>query len=205
MRKMYGGLLVAMMLAAGTMTGLAQTPPAQGGAQAAPQPPPPPPPPSVKVGQAVPDFTLPYMAPKAGGGYENKLMKLSDFKGKQNVVLAFFPAAFSPGCTTEMQKYHQATGQFNASNTAIFGVSVDSTWANKAFREQIGAEFPILSDWKKDVSRQLGVLNEQTGFAHRTTFVIDKAGILQKIDQGRDALDPSGVVGVCEKLSKSSE
>jgi thioredoxin-dependent peroxiredoxin len=195
MRSMHGGLLVAMAVTAIEMTGLAQAP--------APQPPPPPP--SVKVGQAAPDFTLPYMAPKAGGGYENKQMKLSDFKGKQNVVLAFFPAAFSPGCTKEMQQYHQATGRFNASNTAIFGVSVDSTWANKAFREQIGAEFPILSDWKKDVSRSLGVLNEDTGFARRTTFVIDKAGIVQKIDQGNDALDPSGVVGVCEKLSKSSE
>jgi peroxiredoxin len=204
MKNMYGGLL-GMMAVAGVMTmgittGMAQTPPAQG----ASKPQPPPPPPSVKVGQAAPDFTLPYMAPKAGGGYENKQMKLSDFKGKQNVVLAFFPAAFSPGCTKEMQQYHQSTGQFNASNTAIFGVSVDSTWANKAFREQIGAEFPILSDWKKDVSRQLGILNEENGFARRTTFVIDKAGIVQKIDQGNDALDPSGLVGVCEKLSKSS-
>jgi peroxiredoxin len=199
MRLVHGGLLVAMTVAAMGMTGLAQTP-----AQA-PAPQPPPPPPSVKVGQAAPDFALPYMSPKQGGGYENKTMKLSDFKGKQNVVLAFFPAAFSPGCTKEMQQYHQTTGKFNASNTQIFGVSVDSTWANKAFREQIGAEFPILSDWKKDVSRQLGILNEETGFARRTTFVIDKAGIVQKIDQGSDALDPSGLVGVCEKLSKSSE
>jgi peroxiredoxin len=199
MRLVHGGLLVAMTVAAMGMTGLAQTP-----AQA-PAPQPPPPPPSVKVGQAAPDFALPYMSPKQGGGYENKTMKLSDFKGKQNVVLAFFPAAFSPGCTKEMQQYHQTTGKFNASNTQIFGVSVDSTWANKAFREQIGAEFPILSDWKKEVSRQLGILNEETGFARRTTFVIDKAGIVQKIDQGQDALDPSALVGVCEKLSKSSE
>ena len=199
MRRVHGGLFAAMAVAMAVatieMTGLAQAPAQQ----------PPPPPPSVKVGQAAPDFTLPYMAPKTGGGYENKTMKLSDFKGKQNVVLAFFPAAFSPGCTKEMQQYHQATGKFNASNTAIFGVSVDSTWANKAFRETIGAEFPILSDWNKDVSRKLGILNEETGFARRTTFVIDKAGIVQKIDQGNDALDPSGVVGVCEKLSKSSE
>ena len=109
MKRVLGGLLVAMTVAAIDITGLAQAP--------APQPPPPPP--SVKVGQAVPDFSLPYMAPKAGGGYENKTMKLSEFKGKQNVVLAFFPAAFSPGCTKEMQQYHQTTGKFNASNTQI--------------------------------------------------------------------------------------
>jgi mycoredoxin-dependent peroxiredoxin len=200
MRKLVLGLTGTMVLVAATTMASA----GQGGQPPAGQAPPPPPPPAVKVGEAAPDFTLPYMSPKTGGGYENKEMKLSDFKGKQNVVLAFFPAAFSPGCTSEMQKYHQTTGQFTAVNTAIFGVSVDSTWANKAFREQIGAEFPILSDWKKEVSRKLGVLNEATGFAYRTTFVIDKQGIVQKIDQGRDALDPSGVVGVCEKLHKGT-
>jgi peroxiredoxin len=196
------GALAGIVVAAATVV-MAQTAGQQPPAGAAP---PPPPPPAIKVGEAVPDFTLPYMAPKAdGSGYDNKEMKLSDFKGKQNVVLAFFPAAFSPGCTSEMQKYRDSKGQFNSANTAIFGVSVDSTWANKAFREQLGADFPILSDWKKDVSRKLGVLNEQTGFAHRTTFVIDKNGVVQQIVQGRDALDPSGVVGMCEKLHKGSE
>jgi len=59
---------------------------------------PPPPPPAVKVGDLAPDFTLPYIAPgPEPGKFENKQAKLSDFKGKQNVVLAFFPAAFSPG------------------------------------------------------------------------------------------------------------
>ena len=70
----------------------------------APAPQPPPPPPSVKVGQAAPDFSLPYMSPKAGGGYENKTMKLSDFKGK-TVVLAFFPRARTQGCTIQMHAY----------------------------------------------------------------------------------------------------
>ena len=59
--------------------------------------PPPPPPPAFKVGQQAPDFTLPYLAPKADGGYEVRQVSLSQFRGKQNVVLAFFPAAFSPG------------------------------------------------------------------------------------------------------------
>jgi hypothetical protein len=64
-----------------------------------PQAAPPPPPPAVKVGEAMPDFTLPYLEPatEAGGRPQNKQVKLSDYKGKQAVVLAFFPAAFSPG------------------------------------------------------------------------------------------------------------
>jgi peroxiredoxin len=167
----------------------------------APQAAPPPPPPSVAVGQQAPDFTLPWLAPAGEGKFENKQVRLADFRGKQNVVVAFFPAAFSPGCTKEMQQYQSTSGAFTAANTTILGVSVDSTWANKAFREQLGAEFPILSDWKKDVSRTYGLLDENSGFARRATFVIDKSGIVRKVDVGRDALDPSGVVGMCQKLA----
>ena len=72
--------------------------------------------------------------------------KLSDFKGKKNVVLAFFPAAFSPGCTSEMAKYQETSGQFNTNNTVILGMSVDSTWANAAFADKLGVKFNILSD-----------------------------------------------------------
>jgi peroxiredoxin len=166
---------------------------------------PPPPPPSVKVGDAAPDFTLAWFAPAGEPGkFKNEQITLSSFKGKQNVVVAFFPAAFSPGCTSEMQKYQASSGQFTAANTTILGVSVDSTWSNKAFREQLGVSFPILSDWKKDASRQYGLLNETNGTARRATFVIDKQGIVQKVDIGSEALDPSAVVGMCEKLHKGS-
>jgi len=101
-----------------------------------------------------------------------------------------------------MQRYRDNAAKFNAANAAVFGVSVDSTWANKAFREQVGVEFPILSDTKKDYVRQLGILDEGSGFARRTTFVIDSNGILQHIDQGSDAMDPTGAVGVCSRLKR---
>jgi peroxiredoxin len=164
----------------------------------------PPPPPAVKVGEAAPDFTLPYRVPAADGRSESKEAKLSDYKGKQNVVLAFFPAAFSPGCTRELTTYHETNGQFTAANTVILGVSVDSPWANMAFAKSLNADFPILSDWKKDVSRKYGVFDEAGGYSRRTTFVIDKSGIVQKIDQDQQALDPSGVVGMCQKLSRGT-
>jgi peroxiredoxin len=194
-------LAIAATLALSTLA-FAQQPPTA--TPAAPQQQPPPPPPAVKVGEAAPEFTLPYRVPAAEGRSESKEAKLSDFKGKQNVVLAFFPAAFSPGCTSELKKYHENSGQFTAANTVILGVSVDSPWANMAFGQSLGAEFPILSDWKKEVARKYGVYNEEAGYAYRTTFVIDKKGIVQKIDQAREALDPSGVVGMCQKLSKGT-
>ena len=103
-----------------------------------------------------------------------------------------------------MQRYRDNAAGFNAANAAVFGVSVDSTWANKAFREQVGVDFPILSDSKKDYVRQLGILDENSGMARRTTFVIDANGVLQHIDQGSEALDPSGAVGACSLLKKKS-
>jgi peroxiredoxin len=165
----------------------------------------PPPPPSVKVGDPAPDFDLAWFAPVGDGKenppkYEQKRVKLSDFKGKQNVVVAFFPAAFSPGCTNEMKQYQTNHGSFTAANTKVLGVSVDSTWSNRAFREQLGVEFPILSDWKRDAARQYGLLDENSGVARRATFVVDKAGVVRKVDVGREALDPSGVVGMCKTL-----
>ena len=103
-----------------------------------------------------------------------------------------------------MQRYRDNAAGFNAANAAVFGVSVDSTWANKAFREQVGVDFPILSDAKRDYVRQLGILNETSGMARRTTFVIDANGILQHIDQDAGAMDPSGAVGVCSLLKKKA-
>ena len=165
--------------------------------------PPPPPPPSVKVGDPAPDFDLAWQAPVGEANppkYENKRIKLSDFKGKKNVVVAFFPAAFSPGCTNEMKQYQASHGAFTAANTQILGVSVDSTWSNRAFREQLGVEFPILSDWKREAAKAYGLYDENSGIARRATFVVDKAGVVRKVDVGREALDPSGVVGMCKTL-----
>ena len=103
-----------------------------------------------------------------------------------------------------MQRYRENAAGFDAANAAVFGVSVDSTWANKAFREHTGVEFPILSDWKKEYTRKLGILNEESGTARRVTFVIDADGIVQHIDQGSEAMDPSGAVGACSLLKKKT-
>jgi peroxiredoxin len=167
------------------------------------QAPAPPPPPSVKVGQAAPDFTASYRAaPDANGRRQNKEVKLSDFKGQKNVVLAFFPAAFSPGCTGEMAKYQETSGQFNANNTVILGISVDSTWANAAFADKLGVQFNILSDARRDISRAYGVFDEQNVVARRTTFVIDRQGVVQQVFMAQEALDPAHALEACAVLKE---
>lgn len=158
-------------------------------------------PPSVKVGDQAPGFSLSWFAPKTGGGYDPATIALDQYRGKQTVVLAFFPAAFSPGCTNELKQYQASAGRTAKANTVVLGISVDSTWANRAFREQIGAEFPILSDFKREAARAYGVLNEATGTARRATFVIDPQGVVQHVDVDRAALDPNAAIGACERLS----
>ena len=80
------------------------------------------------------------------------------------------------------------------------GISVDSVPANKVFADQIGVKFPLLSDFKREVSKEYGIFNEQQGFANRTTFVVDKEGIIQHIDKDRDAIDPTGAGAACSLL-----
>jgi peroxiredoxin len=167
------------------------------------QAPAPPPPPSVKVGQAAPDFTASYLAaPDPNGRRQRRQVTLSDFRGQKNVVLAFFPAAFSPGCTNEMAQYQETSGQFNAHNTVILGISVDSPWANAAFAEKLGAQFLILSDARRDISRAYGVFDEQNAVARRTTFVIDRHGRVQQVLMAQEALDPTHALEACAVLTE---
>ena len=161
----------------------------------------PPPPPTVKVGQAAPDFTARYMTME-NGRPSFKPVKLSEFKGQKNVVLAFFPAAFSPGCTNEMAKYQETSGQFNVNNTVILGMSVDSTWANAAFAEKLGVKFPILSDANREISKTYGVWNEAGLVANRSTFVIDKNGIVKTEFLAAEALDPAKSLEACALLKE---
>jgi len=182
--------LVACLLTAALASG--QTP----GAAA-------PPPPSVKTGDTAADFTASYLtAADANGRRDRKSIKLSEFKGQKNVVLAFFPAAFSPGCTSEMAKYQENTGEFNTNNTVILGMSVDSVWANVAFAEKLGTQFHILSDAKRDISRAYGVFDEQSVIARRTTFVIDRQGVVQKVFMAQEALDPAHALATCALLKE---
>ena len=101
-----------------------------------------------------------------------------------------------------MSRYRDNSAQFGANNAAVFGVSVDSTWANNAFREKMGLDFPLLSDFRRDYTRALGILDENSLTARRVTFVVDDQGVIRHIDMAADALDPTGALGVCSLLKK---
>jgi thioredoxin-dependent peroxiredoxin len=95
--------------------------------------------------------------------------------------------------------------KFEQTGTQVLGISVDSSPANKAFAQQIGVTFPLLSDFQRTVSREYGILNIEKGFAKRTTFVIDKNGVIQHIDVGQQAIDPTGAHQACSLLEHARQ
>jgi peroxiredoxin len=129
-----------------------------------------------EVGQKAPDFTL--------VGTDLKAVSLKDFANK-NVVLAFYPAAFTGVCQTEMCTFRDALNDFASANTAVLGVSVDSPFANKEFATKNGLNFPLLSDiGRETIGKYDVVFNDLAGVkgftvAKRAVFVIDKSGTIR--------------------------
>lgn len=149
----------------------------------------------LKVGDMAPDFTLPSTV--------GKPVKLSDFRGQKNVVLAFYPAAFTGGCTKEMQGYQLGLDKFEGTEAQVFGLSTDNTPSQRRFAEDLKVTFPMLSDFAtRDVSKSYGILIPASGVANRATFVVDKEGKIQHIEEGKGAVDISGAATACSRLSK---
>ena len=135
---------------------------------------------SVNVGSKAPDFTL--------MNQERQPVTLSAQRGRP-AVLAFFPAAFSSVCETELCTFRDSTAQLNGANAQVFGISVDTFFTLNAFRNQAKLTFPLLSDFNKEVIRDYGVFNEDMiglkGIAKRAVFVLDKDGVVRH----REVLD----------------
>ena len=87
----------------------------------------------------------------------------------------------------------------------MLGISVDDAEANRKFAQSLGATFPILSDPEKTTAKAYGVLNFTHLFANRVTFVIDKDGVIQHIDKGSDAINPTGACGACTGLQHKNQ
>ena len=103
-----------------------------------------------------------------------------------------------------MQAYQAgiAQGKIDTNDSAVLGISVDSFAANAEFAKKEGIQFPLLSDMTRKISKEYGILNEEYQFANRTTFVVDKQGIIQHIQEGSSAVDPTNAIDVCTGLKK---
>lgn len=121
----------------------------------------------IKVGDTAPQFTL--------KDQSNQDVSLAQFVGKKKVLLAFFPFAFSPPCTDELNCFRTDLDKFRTQDVEVLGISVDSVWTQKAFAASINANYPLLSDFSKEVSKAYGVLRPE-GFTNRAYIMIGKDG-----------------------------
>ena len=128
----------------------------------------------IKVGEKAPEFTL--------KGHDDKEYKLSDLRG-QKVVLAFYPLDFSPVCSKEHACFRDDLKQFESLNARVFGISVDSVWAHKAFAEKLSIKYPLLADFqpKGAVAQKYGLYLEDKGITSRATVIIDGEGIVRSV------------------------
>ncbi len=132
----------------------------------------------LSVGDKAPAFKL--------AASDGKTYSLADFKGKKPVVLAWFPRAFTQGCTVECKSLAANGEKIRKYEVAYFMASVDPVEGekgNKAFAESEKADFPMLSDPDKTVAAAYGVLNPERGVASRWTFYIDKNGTITAVDK----------------------
>jgi peroxiredoxin len=144
---------------------------------------------TLTVGDEAPDFTL----RTADGG----TFTLSELRGKQNVVLAFFPFAFSGTCSAQLPGYEAELERFRSYDTAVVGISMDGTYSLKNWAQQIGVTFPLLSDFypQGKVADLYGV-RHPAGMPERALIVVDKAGKVAWIHVHR----PTGEVPDAEAM-----
>jgi peroxiredoxin Q/BCP len=129
----------------------------------------------LKPGDPAPAFSL--------QGSDGKTYTLEQFKGKSAVVIAWFPKAFTGGCTKECKSLRENSKALHELKVAYFTASVDTPEDNKKFAEQLDLDYPILSDPDKSVAKAYGVVNADRGVAYRWTFYIDKNGIIKEVDK----------------------
>jgi peroxiredoxin len=147
-----------------------------------------------------PDFELFYTP--------DQQMTLHQLKGK-NVVLAFYPADWSPVCSDQMSLYNEMLQLFRGHNAELLGISVDSKWCHAAFARARKLQFPLLADFhpQGETARKYGVYNEQDGVCNRALFVIDGEGIIRWSYLSPTGTNPGaeGILSALESITHQNE
>jgi peroxiredoxin len=146
---------------------------------------------AIAIGSDAPDFEL--ASSELENGRPGKKIKLSDFRGKKNVVLAFYPLDFSPVCTGEHACFVEDFSEIEKAGAQVLGISVDSTWAHLAFAKHMNIKYPLLADFQPrgDVASKYGLYLADKGITSRATVIVGKNGKVawlkeEQIPQARD-------------------
>lgn len=148
----------------------------------------------IEVGDEAPDFVL--------KDQDQKEVKLSDFRGKKNVVLAFYPLDWSPVCTNENKCFTNDLPKFQDTDTEVFGISIDSTWSHKAWADALGLKHRLLSDMKRDAVKNYGLFLEDANIGKRATVIVDKKGKVRykKVQEILTARDNNDILKALETV-----
>lgn len=148
----------------------------------------------VRAGEHAPEFSLPTSP-------EQKL-SLSDYRGR-TLILAFYPADFSPVCGDQMALYNEVLPEFRRLGADLLGVSVDGIWCHRAFSDARHLRFPLLSDFepKGEMSRAYGVYRAADGTSERALFVIDGEGMVRWSYESPVDVNP-GAAGILDALER---
>jgi peroxiredoxin len=149
----------------------------------------------LNAGTKAPDFTL--------KSTPDQTVSLRDFRGRP-VVLAFYPADWSPVCSDEMGLYAQVMPEFKKYNAQVLGISVDGIWSHLAFAKDRNLNYPLLADFepKGATSKAYGAYEADAGESARALFVIDKKGVIKWSMLSPDGVNPGadGILSALEKL-----
>jgi len=131
----------------------------------------------IDVGVEAPDFSL--------RDQNNQEVRLSNFRGRRNVLLVFYPLAFTGTCQGELCSVRDNIGDFVSDTVQVLTLSVDSPYSHKVWAEQQGYDFPLLADfWPHGaVAQAYGVFNHERGYANRGTFIIDRSGVVRYAEE----------------------
>jgi peroxiredoxin len=150
---------------------------------------------AAEVGKKAPDFTLP------SDSWDNKI-SLENVRREGPVVLFFYPGDWSSVCTDQMGQLQEEIRRFEEKGAKVMGISVDSPWSHRAWAEERGISFPLLSDFQRQVVEDYGVRHE-AGFPERAYFVIDEEGVVRAKKIEDSPSDQPEIEAVLEDLEKA--
>jgi peroxiredoxin len=139
----------------------------------------------IAAGESAPDFSLP--------NHKGEQVSLSDFRGRP-VLLVFYPNDFSPACSDQLSIYQEVKPSLDESGLEVLGVSIDHSWAHRAFRKQLNLEFTLLADFhpKGEVARLYGAYLEDYGIANRSLVLVDEEGIVRWVHESPTPMEIPG-------------
>jgi peroxiredoxin len=149
----------------------------------------------IAPGTPAPDFSLP--------NHAGKQVSLADLRGGK-VVLVFYPLDFSPVCSDQLSIYQEVLPQIEEQGATLVGVSVDSSWAHRAFREKLGISMPLLADFepKGAVIRRYGAYLDEVGHGNRSLVLIDADGVVRWVHESPSPLEIPGANLIFDALAE---